>query len=287
MYLIKQRIIAYWRLTRLNQPIGIWLLLWPTLWALWLSNNSGPTYNLFFIFTTGVILMRSAGCVINDIVDMKYDGLVERTKNRPLVTGELSRFEAFLVFSFLIFLSACLVLFLNALTIKLSLFAALLASTYPFTKRFLVLPQAYLGFTFGFGILMAYATTNNYVPFEAILVFAANILWVIAYDTVYAMVDKEDDKLIGIKTSALLFQTKDALMVIIFHFLFLLCMIWVGLLKQFGIVFFSFLVVASLLVSYQYVLIRDRDRKKCFRAFKHNAWVGGVIFFGIFFEYLF
>ena len=287
MYSIKQRTNAYWRLTRLNQPIGIWLLLWPTLWALWLSSNSGPTYGIFFIFITGVILMRSAGCVINDIVDMKYDGLVQRTKNRPLVAGELSRFEAFLVFGFLIFLSACLVLNLNTLTIKLSFLAVLLASTYPFTKRFLALPQAYLGIAFGFGIPMAYAANNNYVPFEAIIVFIGNVLWVIAYDTEYAMVDREDDKLIGIKTSALLFQTKDVLMVIIFHCLFLLCMIWVGLLKQFGFVFFSFLIAASLLVSYQYFLIRDRDRQKCFRAFKHNTWVGGAVFFGIFFENIF
>ncbi len=279
-----EKIYCYCRLARLNQPIGIMLLLWPTLWGLWLSTIRGPTPSVLIIFILGVILMRSAGCIMNDLADKKFDGYVERTRTRPLVTGEITHLEAVSLAIGMVTLAAMLVINLNLLTIKLSGLALLLAATYPFTKRFLVLPQAYLGVAFGFGIPMAYAANTGNVPLEAILVLVANVFWAIAYDTEYAMVDRKDDELLGIKTSALLFRSKDVLCVFIFQFLFLFCISFVGWLKDFGELFYVILLLAFVLVIFQYPLIKYRNPKDCLRAFKKNNWVGATVFLAILLE---
>ena len=266
---------------RLNQPIGIFLLLWPTLWALWLSSGGSPQSKIVFIFICGVIVMRSAGCVINDLADKNFDGHVERTKKRPIVTGEITVRSAVFLLSFLLTIAVGLLLHLNYLTIKLSFIAIFLAATYPFTKRFFVMPQAYLGVAFGFGIPMAYASTVNHVPFEAFMVLIANIFWTIAYDTQYAMVDRDDDININIKTSALLFGDKDVLMIPCFQVLFLACMAYVGWIKHMGSPYFYCLVLSFAWFILQYKMFRTRERGGCFSSFKNNHWVGATIFLGI------
>ncbi len=276
-----ERIDAYEKLIRLDKPIGILLLLWPTLWALWLSSRGHPDWNVVLIFVVGTVLMRSAGCAINDYADRDFDARVARTKQRPLATGRIRPVEALMVAVVLSLAAFALVVQLNALTLKLAVFALLIAAIYPFTKRFLAVPQVVLGVAFGFGIPMAFAAHTGQVPWQAWLLLVANVFWAIAYDTEYAMVDREDDRKIGIRTSALTFGRYDVAAVMASHAAFLLIMIWVGRLFRPGWYFYLGLGVAAMLVALQYRSIRSRAPAGCFRAFQQNNWIGAVIFAGI------
>ena len=270
---------------RLDKPIGILLLLWPTLWALWLASRGIPDWIVLLIFVTGAVLMRSAGCVMNDIADRKFDGLVERTKNRPLATHEVSVKEAYLLAAGLCLLAFGLVLLFNKTTILLSFAALFLAATYPFTKRFLAIPQAYLGVAFGFGIPMAFAAVNDYIPTLAWVLLVANVFWAIAYDTEYAMVDRDDDLKIGIKSSAIFFGKYDVIAVMACYAAMLGLLVYVGQFMGYGKYYYIGLGAALALVCGQYVLIKDRNRVDCFKAFLHNNWIGLVIFIGLAIEY--
>jgi 4-hydroxybenzoate polyprenyltransferase len=280
------RLSVYARLVRLDKPIGTLLLLWPTLWALWLSSDGNPDWAIVGIFVVGTLLMRSAGCAINDYADRDLDRHVKRTRERPLAAGVIRPWEALAVAGFFATLAFILVLQLNALTVSLSFAALLLAASYPFTKRFLAVPQAYLGVAFGFGIPMAYAANTGQVPWIASVVLLANIFWAVAYDTEYAMVDRDDDKNIGIRTSAILFGRFDVVMVMAFQALFLLTLAAVGWYEALGAYFFAGLLLAALLAGSQYRMIRDRSRDGCFHAFRHNNWVGGAVFAGLALDYL-
>lgn len=280
------RLSVYARLVRLDKPIGTLLLLWPTLWALWLSSDGNPDWAIVGIFVVGTLLMRSAGCAINDYADRDLDRHVKRTRERPLAAGVIRPWEALAVAGFFATLAFILVLQLNALTVSLSFAALLLAASYPFTKRFLAVPQAYLGVAFGFGIPMAYAANTGQVPWIASVVLLANIFWAVAYDTEYAMVDRDDDKNIGIRTSAILFGRFDVVMVMAFQALFLLTLVVVGWYEALGAYFFAGLLLAALLAGSQYRMIRDRSRDGCFHAFRHNNWVGGAVFAGLALDYL-
>jgi 4-hydroxybenzoate polyprenyltransferase len=282
-----ERINAYEKLIRLDKPIGMLLLLWPTLWALWLSSRGHPDWTIVWIFVLGTALMRSAGCAINDYADRDFDAKVARTQDRPLATGQIKPMEALIVAVVLILVSFALVLQLNALTIKLSIVAVIIAAIYPFTKRFFAVPQAVLGLAFGFGIPMAFAAHTNHVPWGAWVLLAANVFWAIAYDTEYAMVDREDDRKIGIRTSAITFGRHDVAAVMGCHAFFLLIMIWIGRLFRPDWYFYLGLAVAAGLVAVQYRMIRDRDPADCFRAFRHNNWIGAAIFAGIFASFYF
>jgi 4-hydroxybenzoate polyprenyltransferase len=275
-----ERANAYEKLIRLDKPIGILLLLWPTLWALWLSSRGRPNWTIVWIFVLGTVLMRSAGCAINDYADRKFDAKVARTRNRPLATGQIRPMEALVVASILMLASFALVLNLNALTIKLSVVAVVIAAIYPFTKRFFALPQAVLGLAFGFGIPMAFAAQTNNVPWAAWQLLAANVFWAIAYDTEYAMVDREDDRKIGIRTAAIAFGRHDVAAVMACHAVFMLILLWIGRLLP-GWYFYVGLAAAASLAAAQYRMIRNRDPAGCFRAFRHNNWVGAAIFAGI------
>ena len=277
---------AYFRLMRLDKPIGILLLLWPTLWALWLASNGWPDNRLLFIFIVGTVLMRSAGCVMNDVADRHFDGHVARTDKRPLVAGEVSVKEALLLATLLSLVAFGLVLTLNALTIALSFAALFLAASYPFTKRFFALPQAYLGIAFGFGIPMAFAAVQGWVPQEAWLMLVANIAWSLAYDTEYAMVDRPDDLKIGICSSAITFGNYDVALIMFFYALMLALMAYVGALMQLTWIYYVGLVLAGLLILYHFILIKNREPARCFKAFLHNNWVGAAIFAGIFINFL-
>jgi len=275
---------AYSRLVRLDKPIGTLLLLWPTLWAIWISSNGAVDLHVVVVFVLGTFLMRSAGCAANDIADREFDPFVSRTKDRPLASGEISTREALAVALMLSLASFVLVLTLNALTVALSFLALFLAISYPYTKRFLSIPQAYLGIAFGFGIPMAWAATRNEITGMTALVLIANVFWAIAYDTEYAMVDRDDDVNIGIRTSAILFGSWDVAWVFMFHAAFLFMMVGIGILLGYGVVYYLALIGAAILIAFQYPMIKARDREGCFRAFLHNNWVGGVIFLGIFIE---
>lgn len=283
---LTERLTLYEKLMRLDKPIGILLLLWPTLWALWLSGYGHPNWIIVWIFVLGTVLMRSAGCVINDYADRNIDPHVERTKDRPLAAGLVGKKEALLLAAGLALVAFTLILPLNRLTLQLSVLAVLLAASYPFTKRFFALPQAYLGIAFGFGIPMAYAAQTGHVPAIAWVLLAANVFWAIAYDTQYAMVDREDDLKIGIKTSALTFGAYDVLAVMICYGLLLLTMVWVGRVLQMHAPFYASLLIAAGLMAYHYQLIKTRDRAQCFKAFLHNNWVGAAIFCGIALDFL-
>lgn len=285
--LITKKLNAYERLMRLDKPIGILLLLWPTLWALWLASRGVPDWITLLIFVTGAVLMRSAGCVMNDIADRKYDGQVERTKNRPLATGEVSVSEACLLAAGLALAAFCLVVLFNQKTILLSFAALFLAATYPFTKRFLAIPQAYLGVAFGFGIPMAFAAVNDYIPPLAWVLLAANVAWAIAYDTQYAMVDRDDDLKIGIKSSAIFFGKYDVIAVMICYAIMLGLLVYVGQFMGFRKLYYIGLTAALILACRQYVLIKNRDKTNCFKAFLQNNWIGLAIFTGLAAEYYF
>ena len=282
---LASRLDAYERLMRLDKPIGILLLLWPTLWALWMSSRGSPNWIIVWIFLLGTVLMRSAGCVMNDYADRRFDPHVERTRTRPLATGEVSGKEALLLAAVLSLLAFTLVLMLNALTIVLSVVALFLAATYPLTKRFFSIPQAYLGIAFGFGIPMAFAAHNNVVPPIAWWLLLANIFWAIAYDTEYAMVDREDDVRIGIRSSALFFGKHDLAAIMGCYAAMLAILAYVGMRLHLHWPYFVGLLVAAGLAGYHYTLIRTRERAACFKAFLHNNWVGAAIFAGLLLSY--
>jgi 4-hydroxybenzoate polyprenyltransferase len=281
-----QRLGHYWKLMRLDKPIGILLLLWPTLWGLWLAADGLPDLFILTVFVLGTVLMRSAGCVINDYADRNIDPHVMRTKNRPLATKAVSTKEALLLSAGLSLCAFLLIQPLNRLTLELAVFALFLAASYPFTKRFFAMPQAYLGIAFSFGIPMAFAAQTGELPLIVWLLMAANLLWVIAYDTEYAMVDRDDDLKIGIKTSAITFGHFDVMGIMLCHAGFLSIMIGIGLMQKLGFAYYVGLIAASALIIYQYRLIRERDPALCFRAFLHNNWVGAVVFAGIMLGYL-
>ena len=284
---LTKKLDAYERLMRLDKPIGILLLLWPTLWALLLAGRGKPDWVIVLIFVTGTALMRSAGCVMNDIADRQFDGLVERTKNRPLATGEVSLKEAYLLVAGLCLAAFGLVCFLNKTTILLSFAALFLAATYPFTKRFLAIPQAYLGLAFGFGISMAFSAINDYIPSLAWWLLAANVFWAIAYDTEYAMVDRDDDIKIGIKSSAVFFGKHDVLAIMLCYTAMLSILAYVGKFMGFGVYYFIGLAAALVLIAGQYGLIKKRVKTDCFNAFLQNNWIGAVIFLGLAAQYYF
>ena len=283
---LNDKLPHYIRLMRIDKPIGTLLLLWPTLWALWLAAEGWPPLHILVIFTIGTFLMRSAGCVINDYADRDFDGHVERTKNRPLATKSVSPREALLLAAGLSLLSFVLILPLDPLVIWLSVPALFLAASYPFTKRFFAIPQAYLGIAFGFGIPMGFAAVAGEVPAVAWLMLLANVFWAVAYDTEYAMVDRPDDLKIGIKTSAITFGRFEVAAIMICYAMTLLLLGWAGLATGAGAPFLAGLVVAAGLMAYHYTLIRERDRPRCFKAFLHNNWVGGAIFAGWVADYL-
>ena len=280
------RWLLYARLMRLDKPIGILLLLWPTLWALWIAGEGHPRPWVVAVFVAGVVLMRSAGCVINDFADRDFDRHVKRTAERPITSGRVSPKEALVLFALLAGLALLLVLTLNTLTLLLSLVGAFLAASYPFTKRLTHLPQAYLGAAFGWAVPMAFAAQTGSVDPRSWWIFLAVVLWAVVYDTMYAMVDRDDDLKIGIKSTAILFGRHDRLVIGLLQLAMLLVLVKVGL--AFGLEGFYYLGlgVAALLMGYHQWLIRQRDRARCFRAFLHNQWVGAVIFAGIFLDYL-
>jgi 4-hydroxybenzoate polyprenyltransferase len=275
------RIGLYAKLMRLDKPIGTLLLLWPTLWALWLAERGTPDVKVLAIFMAGTLLMRSAGCVVNDFADRDFDPHVERTRERPLAARRIGIVEALLLAGVLALIAFVLVLQLNGLTILLSFAALFLAITYPFTKRFFAMPQAYLGIAFGFGIPMGYAAVLGGVPAEGWWLLLANIIWTIGYDTEYAMVDRADDLKIGIRTSAILFGRLDVAAVLACHGLFLAMMVALGVHLGLGWPYHAGLAAAAALAGYQYLLIRAREPARCFAAFLNNHWVGAAIFVGI------
>jgi len=277
-----ERLDLYEKLMRLDKPIGILLLLWPTLWALWFSSWGTPSWIVVWIFVLGTVLMRSAGCVINDFADRKFDPCVARTKDRPMAAGKVSSQEALALFMVLSLCAFCLILPLRSwYIVGLSVVALFLAATYPFTKRFFAVPQAYLGVAFGFGIPMAYAAHLDMIPASAWVLLLANVFWAMAYDTEYAMVDRPDDLKIGIKTSAITFGRFDVAAVM-FCYAMTFCLIaWVGYQMRMRWGFYAGLGVAVAISIYHYTLIRDRQPAPCFKAFLHNNWVGASIFLGI------
>ena len=287
LHLLRERLDLYEKLMRLDKPIGTLLLLWPTLWALWLSSAGRPDWMLVWVFALGTLLMRSAGCVINDFADRDFDKHVERTRERPLTTGQVSSREALALFGLLCLASFALVLLLRKpLLIWLSFAAFFLAATYPLTKRFFAIPQAYLGVAFGFGIPMAYAAQLGEVPAQAWWLLLANVFWAVAYDTEYAMVDRNDDLKIGIKTSAITFGRFDVAAVMLCYAATLALIAWVGSTYALGWPFYSALAIAAGIMGVHYTWIRGRERMACFKAFLHNNWVGGVIFAGIALDFL-
>ena len=279
---LKERLDLYEKLMRLDKPIGILLLVWPTLWALWLSSLGRPNWAVTWVFLLGTVLMRSAGCVINDYADRDFDLHVARTKERPLTSGKVTVKETLTLFVVLCLLSFLLVLCLqNTLVIWLSLPAVFLAASYPFTKRFFAIPQAYLGIAFGFGIPMAYAAQMGEIPLDGWLLLLANVFWAVAYDTEYAMVDRPDDLKIGIKTSAITFGRFDVAAVMFCYAVTFGLIAWVGHYLHLRWPFYLGLLAATGLAGYHYTLIRHREGPPCFKAFMHNNYVGLVIFLGI------
>jgi 4-hydroxybenzoate polyprenyltransferase len=277
----RERLSQYWKLLRGDRPIGVLLLLWPTWWALWLAAGGVPPLWTLFVFTAGVWLTRSAGCVVNDYADRWLDPQVERTRGRPLATGAVSGREALALFAVLMLAAFALVLTLNRLTVWLSFAGLFLAATYPYLKRHTYLPQVYLGMAFGWGIPMAFAAVQGTVPALAWLLYCANILWATAYDTWYAMVDREDDLRAGSKSTAILFGELDLVAQGILYALTLLALALVGRQAALGTAYWAALGVAAVLVAWQFWIARRRERGPCFRAFLHNNWVGAAVFAGI------
>ncbi|RDY66269.1 4-hydroxybenzoate octaprenyltransferase [Lysobacter soli] len=277
----KTRLALYWQLVRGDRPIGWLLLLWPTWWGLWIAARGVPPLWMLFVFSAGVWLTRSAGCVINDYADRWLDPHVERTKNRPLATGAVRGREALALFAVLMLVAFGLVLTLNRLTVLMSFIGVALAASYPYLKRYTHLPQVYLGLSFGWGIPMAFAAVQGEVPPVAWLLYAANIVWSTAYDTWYAMVDREDDLRMGSKSTAILFGEMDLIAQGVLYALFFVALVFVGQRASMGAYYWIGLAIAAALVVYEFVIARTRDRAACFRAFLHNHWVGLAIFAGI------
>lgn len=284
--LTKERGLAYMQLARIDKPIGTLLLLWPTLWALWLAAGGLPNLWVLTVFVVGVFLMRSAGCVINDYADRNFDGHVKRTSGRPLPTGKVDPREALALFFVLALISFGLVLTLNSLTIAMSFIGLLLAVSYPFMKRFIPIPQLVLGMAFSWSIPMAYAAQANALPAVAWLVFIANLLWTVAYDTQYAMVDRDDDLKLGLKSSAILFGRHDKRIIGVLQLATLLILLLVGQLMALGSSYYWGLLGAAVLFVYQQRLIRERQREACFQAFLNNNYVGALVFAGLVLDYL-
>jgi len=284
--LLAERISLYIRLARLHRPIGILLLLWPTLWGLWIAGKGQPAWHIVVIFVIGTVLMRSSGCVINDYADRHIDGHVRRTRDRPLASGKVSGHEAIWLAAGLALASFLLILPLNPLTWLMSFPALFLAASYPFTKRFFAIPQAYLGIAFGFGIPMAFAAQLGEVLPVAWLLLAANMFWAIAYDTEYAMVDRDDDVHLGIHSSALLFGKYDVAAVMGCYAVALGLLVLAGRMSGLGMAFYAGLLAATGIALYHYMLIRGRRCEDCFAAFLHNNWFGAAVFGGIVLDYL-
>ena len=277
----RERLGLYWKLVRGDRPIGSLLLLWPTWWALWLAADGVPPLWTLLVFTVGVWLTRSAGCVINDYADRWLDPHVERTRQRPLATGAVSGREALAVFAALMLVAFALVLTMNRLTVLLSVAGLFLAASYPYLKRYTYLPQTYLGMAFGWGIPMAFAAVRGEVPTVGWLLYLANILWATAYDTWYAMVDRDDDIKMGSKSTAILFGELDLVAQGVLYTLTLVALALVGQRQQLGAYYGLGLLAAALLIAYEFVIARHRERGPCFRAFIHNNWVGAAVFAGI------
>ncbi len=275
------KLYQYAILMRLNRPIGILLLLWPTLWALWIAGQGDPDILVTTVFILGVILMRSAGCVINDYADRNIDPHVKRTRERPLAAKRVTPKEALILFAILCLVAFSLVLLMNALTIGLSVIAALLAATYPFMKRYTHLPQVFLGAAFGFSIPMAFAAQTGEIPLIAWLLFIINILWTVAYDTLYAIVDREDDLLIGVKSTAILFGKADKLIIASLQIIAILLLLYLGQLISASYLYYIGIFIAAMLAIYQQWLIKDREPAQCFQAFLNNNWFGAAVFVGI------
>ena len=284
---IKEKAYLYALLMRMNRPIGVYLLLWPTVWALWIAGDGNPDVSVTLVFVLGVVLMRSAGCVINDYADRDFDPHVSRTRNRPIAAGKVKPREALMLFVMLCLVAFTLVLTMNWLTVGLSIGGVLLAAIYPFMKRYTYLPQVFLGLAFGWAIPMAFAAQTGEVPVIAWLLLTATVLWATAYDSMYAMVDVEDDLKIGVKSTAILFGNADRMIIGVMQVMFLITMVIVGNRLGLGLYYFSSLLAAALLVVYQQFLIRNRDPEGCFKAFLNNHWFGAVIFVGLVSHYWF
>lgn len=284
--LLQNKLLTYASLTRLDRPIGIWLLLWPTLWALWIAAEGRPHPWIVIVFVLGVILMRSAGCAMNDFADRDFDGHVRRTATRPIPSGRVSGREALLLTGALMLLALGLVLTLDQLTIMLAVVAALLALVYPFMKRYTYLPQVHLGLAFGWAIPMAFAAQAEALPPVAWLLLIANILWAVSYDTMYAMVDRDDDIRIGLKSTAILFGSEDRLIVSIIQLLFFAVLLIIGIKIELGGMYYVGVAAAAGFAVYQQYLIKDREPAQCFAAFLNNHWLGAAVFMGLLSHYL-
>ncbi len=283
---LRDRAQQYWLLGRFDKPIGILILLWPALWALWVASNGKPDLLVLTVICAGVVLMRAAGCVINDYADREFDPHVERTKQRPIAAGKVSPKEALILFVVLCLLAFALVLLLNLYTILLSFIAAFLAASYPFMKRYTHLPQAYLGIAFGFAVPMAFSAQTNAIPFIAWVMYLAVVLWALVYDTMYAMVDKEDDLKIGVKSTAILFGNHDREIMAALQLLILALLLSIGKMQNLGSFYYAGLAVAAGLSVYQQKLIFHRDRALCFKAFLNSNWFGLAVFTGLLLDYL-
>lgn len=282
-----EKLDGYYRLMRLDRPVGIYLLLWPTLWALWIAVEGFPDWKILLIFICGVVLMRSAGCVINDYADRNIDGMVKRTTSRPIPTGIVSPKEALALFIGLVLVAFVLVLFTNRITIYYSFGAVLLAAIYPFMKRYTYLPQVVLGAAFAWAVPMAFTAQTETVTQQTWLLYAATLIWTVAYDTLYAMVDRDDDLKIGVKSTAILFGEADKLIVATLQVLVICSMLMLGQQLAMGVIYYLSVLMAAILFAYQQWLIKDRDRDLCFKAFLNNHWVGAALFLGIFTDYFF
>ncbi len=277
----------YARLTRLDRPVGVWLLLWPTLWALWIAGDGRPLESVFVALVVGTVVVRSAGCVINDFADRNFDGFVKRTSMRPIVTGEVAPGEALLLFFGLMFIALGVVLTLNTLTIVFACFGAAITIFYPFTKRFFAAPQFVLGIAFAWGVPMAFAAQTEAVPRVGWLLFIAAIVWGVVYDTQYAMVDRDDDLRIGVRSTAIMVGDMDRMFIGALQVVLFATLILVGIQTELGVWYFVGLAVAAAFALYQQYLIRSRERERCLRAFLNNAWFGAAVFGGIALDYVF
>lgn len=284
--MVRSKWQAYSRLMRTDRPIGSLLLLWPTYWALWIAARGTPDWHILIIFTIGVFSMRAAGCVINDFADRKFDGSVERTKNRPLPRGDVTEKEAKILFAVLVLVSFGLVLTLNTMTIWLSVAGLALAWIYPFVKRVSHLPQVVLGAAFGWSIPMAFAAVSESLPAVCWLLFAVNIIWSVIYDTQYAMVDRNDDLKIGVKSTAILFGRFDKIIIGVLQLVMILMLLWTGMMANLSGIFYWSLLLAGALFVYQQRLMADRERDPCFQAFMNNNYVGFILFLGMLVSYL-
>ena len=283
---IMDRARQYWLLARFDRPIGILILLWPALWALWVASNGKPDMLVLTVICSGVVIMRAAGCVINDYADREFDPHVERTKQRPIAAGKVSPKEALIFFLVLIAIAFGLVLLLNTYTILLSFGGAFLAASYPFMKRYTQLPQAYLGIAFGWAVPMSFSAQTNTIPLVAWIMFLAVVLWALVYDTMYAMVDKDDDLKIGVKSTAILFGDYDRHIMAVLQVIILGLLVTIGIMQNSGLAYYLGLSVAAGLSVYQQKLIFHRDKALCFKAFLNNNWFGLAVFIGLFVDNL-